>query len=222
MPACLLLATAFAQGHDPSAAEKLGAVHFETSCAPAAQVEFDRGVGLLHQFQFERAQDAFHGAVKADESCGIAYWGLALAEWSNPFDPSLRPEAQLRAGSRETHLGDSHRPRTQRERAFLTSVDRLYMSYDARTQQWRMEAYRDTMAVVAKLYPQDLEAQIFYALALAAAEPHGDKQHKARLKARVILEKILLEEPTHPGLAHYIKDVSNVPGGLKAQQDQPK
>jgi len=60
-------------------------------------------------------------------------------------------------------------------------------------------AYRDAMGDVAAKYPQDHEAQIFYALALAAAEDPADKTYAGRLKAGAILERLFQQEPTHPG-----------------------
>jgi hypothetical protein len=64
-----------AQEHQHGAAEKLGAVHFATSCNEAAQKEFDRAVALLHSFQFSRAIEGFNAALVQDATCGIAYLG---------------------------------------------------------------------------------------------------------------------------------------------------
>jgi tetratricopeptide (TPR) repeat protein len=72
-------------------------------------------------------------------------------------------------------------------------------------------AYRDAMGEVAAKYPEDHEAQIFYALAVAASEDPADKTYAGRLKAGAILEKLFEEEPTHPGLAHYIIHTYDVP-----------
>jgi len=67
------------------------------------------------------------------------------------------------------------------------------------------------MEEVAAKYPDDHEAQIFYALAVAASEDPADKSYAGRLKAGAILEKLFEEEPTHPGLAHYIIHTYDVP-----------
>ena len=67
------------------------------------------------------------------------------------------------------------------------------------------------MGEVAAKYPEDHEAQIFYALALAAAEDPADKTYAERLKAGAILEKLFEQEPKHPGLAHYIIHTYDVP-----------
>src|SRR6185437_5563473 len=52
---------------------------------------------------------------------------------------------------------------------------------------------------------------IFYALALVVAEDPGDKTYTDRLRAGTILENLFAEEPTHPGLAHYIIHAYDVP-----------
>src|ERR1700694_2602967 len=74
-----------AQEHQHRNNEKLGAVHFATSCSAAAQTGFDRAVALLHSFQFSRAIEGFNEVLGEDATCGIAYWGIALDDWSNPF-----------------------------------------------------------------------------------------------------------------------------------------
>src|SRR6185437_14102044 len=87
----MLLARAPAQEHEHGqGSEKLGTVQFETSCNAPAQQEFNRGVALLHSFQFSRAIDGFQRTLKADPSCAMAYWGVALSQWSNPFADGLR------------------------------------------------------------------------------------------------------------------------------------
>ena len=64
---------------------RLGTVHFETSCAPAAQKTFDRGVALLHSFWFSAAIKAFDEVLAADPACVMAQWGKAMSWWGNPF-----------------------------------------------------------------------------------------------------------------------------------------
>ena len=53
-------------------------------------------------------------------------------------------------------------------------------------------------------YPDDVEAAIFYALALNEAWDHGDRTYADLLKAAQILEPIQRRYPDHPGVAHYI------------------
>jgi Tfp pilus assembly protein PilF len=53
-------------------------------------------------------------------------------------------------------------------------------------------------------YPDDHEAAIFHALALLAIAPPTDKTYANQRKAGAILEPLFVEEPQHPGVAHYI------------------
>ena len=68
------------------------------------------------------------------------------------------------------------------------------------------------MATVAAAYPDDSEASIFYALAIAAAASPTDKTFADQLKAGAILEKLYRRASRIiPGLAHYIIHSYDVP-----------
>jgi hypothetical protein len=200
-----------AQAHQHGAGEKLGEVHFATSCNEVVQKEFNRAVALLHSFQFSRAIDGFNAVLGEDSTCAIAYWGIALSDWSNPFAPGIKDPGQLQLGRQNAERGSTLGARTERERAYIAAVGKLYGDFESTPQQQRLRAYRDAMGEVAANYPADHEAQIFYALALAVAEDPADKSYADRLKAGTILEKLFALEPTHPGLAHYIIHAYDVP-----------
>jgi hypothetical protein len=207
----LFAANCLAREHQHGNSEKLGTVHFATSCNGAAQKEFDRAVALLHSFQFSRAIEGFNTVLGEDATCGIAYWGIALSDWSNPFAQGIKDKSQLQAGRENAEHGKTVGSKTERERAYLAAVGKLYSDYESTSQRARLIAYRDIMQEVAAKYPEDHEAQIFYALAIAASEDPADKTYAGRLKAGAILEKLFEEEPTHPGLAHYIIHTYDVP-----------
>jgi len=206
-----IAARGMTQEHQHGNGEKLGEVHFATSCNEVAQSDFNRAVALLHSFQFSRAIEGFNVVLKEDPTCAIAYWGISLSEWSNPFAPGIKNTGQLQLGRENAERGRSQGAKTDRERAYLAAVGKLYGDFESAPEQARVLAYRDAMGNVAAKYPEDHEAQIFYALALAVAEDPGDKTYADRLKAGTILEKLFAEEPTHPGLAHYIIHAYDVP-----------
>jgi hypothetical protein len=207
----LLASNAFAQEHSHASDEKLGSVHFATSCNEAAQKEFDRAVALLHSFQFSKAIQSFNASLQADSTCGIAYWGIALSQWSNPFSAGMKDKSQLQAGKESVERGNALGTKTEREIAYIAAVSCLYHDFESTPQQNRLLDYRDSMARLAAKYPSDDEAQIFYALSLSASEELSDKTYASRLKAGAILEKLFAKEPQHPGLAHYIIHTYDVP-----------
>jgi len=212
--AVLLVFTAargMTQEHQRGNGEKLGEVHFATSCNEPAQRDFNRAVALLHSFQFNRAIDGFNAVLREDPTCAIAYWGIALSDWGNPFAPGIIDMRLLQLGRENAEHGERRGAKTDRERAYLAAVSNLYRDFGSTPQQARWLAYRNAMGEIAAKYPDDHEAQIFYALALAVAADPGDATCSDQLKAGAILEKLFAEEPTHPGLAHYIVHAYDVP-----------
>jgi tetratricopeptide (TPR) repeat protein len=194
----------FAQAHDHTSPENLGKVNFSTSCSSATQPQFNRAVALMHSFQFARAIEAFNVILVGDPSCAIADWGIALSNWGNPFAAGLKLPAQLELGRKAIEHARAAGAKTERERAYIEAVAHLFTDTASTDQRSRILAYETAMAAVSAAYPEDTEAAIFYALALAAASDPADKTYARQLKAGAILEKLFVQYPNHPGLAHYI------------------
>lgn len=204
-------AAPLAQEHQHPGGERLGTVHFETSCAAPAQATFDHAMALLHSFEFGPAIDGFTATLKADPGCAMAYWGIALARWTNPFAATIRPPAQLQQGLDAIRQAREAGPKTDRERAYIEAAAKLYSSADTMDQQARVVSYERAMAALAAAYPEDHEATIFWALSLTASALPTDKTYANQLKAGAILERLYPEEPDHPGITHYIIHSYDVP-----------
>ena len=191
--------------------QKLGTVSFGTSCTPAAQPIFNRAVSLLHSFEFRHAIEGFNQTLKTDPACGIAYWGIALSAWGNPFAPGIKPEKQIQAGLDAVKSARAAGSGTQREKDYVAAVSLLYENASTMDQPTRLAAYRDAMSALATRYADDVEAQVFHALALALSADPADKTYVNQLKAGAILESLVRRYPDHPGLAHYIIHSYDVP-----------
>ncbi len=138
-----------AQEHQHGTGEKLGAVHFATSCNRVAQKDLNRAVALLHSFQFSRAIEGFNVVLGEDATCAIAYWGIALSAWSNPFAPGIKDNSLLQLGRESVDRGTVVGAKTERERAYLAAIGKLYSDFENTSQQARLLAYRDAMGDVA-------------------------------------------------------------------------
>ena len=150
--------------HAPGAGfEHVGTVKFETTCTAPAQAPFARGMALLHSFEFGPAIDSFNAAAAADPGCGIAYWGVALSRWANPFAAGIKPPAAIQAGNAAVASAKKAGARSEREQAFIEAVANLFADGDKVNQRTRVLAYRDAMKQVAARYPKDPEASAFYA-----------------------------------------------------------
>ena len=189
---------------------RLGSVKFATSCAPAVADEFNRGVALLHSFWFSAAIEAFNGVLKQDPGCVMAHWGIAMSWWSNPFGGFRTPQA-LVAGRAAVDAAKASGGGTEREKAYLAAVDELYRDTATRDQRTRIVAYEKAMEALVAKFPDDIEARIFYSLALGQSALPTDKTYANQLKAAAFLEEEFSRQPNHPGLAHYIIHSFDVP-----------
>src|SRR2546425_1240248 len=190
---------ASAQG---ASGEKLGAIVFPVSCSPAASQQFARAVALLHSFWYEEAVKSFTEVTATDPSCAMGFWGVAMSMYYPlGYPPS---EATLKAGVAALDRAQAVGAKTPREREYLAAIEAFYRDWDKSDHRSRTLAYEKAMERVYARYPDDREAAIFYALALNATAPPTDKTYANQLKAGAILEKVLTEQPNHPGVAHYI------------------
>src|SRR6476659_6880371 len=188
---------------------KLGKVHFETSCKPEAQKHFDRGMLYQHSFWYRASQRVFEDVLKADPECGIAYWGIALSLLWNPHVPT--PAKNLAEGAVALAKAKTVSAKSQRERDYLDALGAMYADYEKVDHRTRMQAYTKAMEQLAQRYPNDDEAQIYYALALNTSASPADKTYANQLKGAAILEPIAIRQPQHPGVAHYLIHLYDAP-----------
>ena len=189
--------------HDHGTPEKLGRVHFETTCKPEVAAGFDRAVALLHSFSFSAAKTAFEQVASKDPSCAMAHWGIALTHWGNPF-AGLKPAKAVAAGHAAIQRALAAGTPSPRERDYITAAAELFKDHETVDQRTRTLAYERAMERVYKSHPSDSEAAAFYALAVNQTALPSDKTYAQQLKAAAILEKLFRDQPEHPGLAHYI------------------
>ena len=189
--------------HEHGAPEKLGMVSFPTSCLPAVQQPFDRGVALLHSFAYTAAANAFRGVAEVDPHCAMAHWGIAMTYFHPLWDPPLSP-ITISTGLREIQSARQIGANSERERKFINALALIYENADTVPYATRVSNYDHAMAELAAENPKDVEAQVFYALALLASASPMDKTHAHQKQAAALLEPLYRVYPEHPGIAHYL------------------
>ncbi|UGX92251.1 hypothetical protein G6321_00042135 [Bradyrhizobium barranii subsp. barranii] len=189
--------------------QQLGSVHFQTSCNDVAQRRFDRGMRYQHSYWYANAKEIFEEAIKADPTCSMAYWGIALTYMDNPHNaipkPNLAPG--LAAIMKAKEIGAA----TERERDYIDALMVMYADYDKIPHVQRMRMLRDAQARVAAKYPDDDEAQIAYAITLNTSADLNDKTYAQQIKGAAILEPISRRLPMHPGVTHYLIHLYDYP-----------
>jgi tetratricopeptide (TPR) repeat protein len=184
--------------------DQLGKVEFANSCSPSVQEKLLRGVAMLHSFYYSATQKAFEEIAAEDNSCAIAAWGYASILMSNPLQGVGASPKGAQQAQDAIDKGRKMGAKTQRERDYLEAVAAYYEDFANRTERARQLARAKAYGALAARYPDDDEAQIFYALYLAGTQEASDQTYAAWLKAAGILEKQFIKHPNHPGVAHYL------------------
>jgi hypothetical protein len=189
--------------------QQLGQVNFQTSCNDVAQRRFDRAMRYQHSYWYRQSGEIFAEALKADPSCAIAYWGIALGLWDNPHNPP--PAANNAPALAAIQKAQAIGAKTQRERDYIDALALVYVDYDKTPYRTRLMAHVKAMEALAQRYPQDDEAQIAYAILLNVSAPLNDKTYAQQLKGAAILEPISRRLPLHPGVTHYLIHLYDYP-----------
>jgi tetratricopeptide (TPR) repeat protein len=184
-----------------AAESTVGTLVFPNSGSAAAQKPFLHGLAQLHNFEYDDAAAAFQEAEKIDPDFAMAYWGEAMTKnhpvWMQQDLEAARAILNRLAPTPEGRLAKA---KTPREKAYVGSLDVLY---GTGTKEQRDVAYSEAMGLLSETFPDDPDAQAFYALSLLGTA-HEGRDIPTYMKAAGILEPLFYRYPHHPGIAHYL------------------
>lgn len=204
-------ALAAAEPHDHGTSPALGDVKLEASCTPAAQQRLVEALGWLHSFEYDPAERTFRLAAAADPNCAMAHWGVAMSNFHPLWAPPTA--AELKRGREALALADKAVGASPRERAYVEALGRFFNHSERLDHRQRVLAYSDAMQRLHETYPDDPEAAVFFALALIAAGTIDDDPAFSReSRAAAILDTVLVRQPNHPGVTHYLIHGFDYPG----------
>lgn len=187
---------------------KLGELTFEVTGSEEAKAAFKKGHLLLHSFEYQDAAEAFREAQKIDPEFAMAYWGEAMT-----YNHSIWQEQDFEKGNATLQkLGKTSEERigkakTDLEKEFIKAIEVLY---GAGTKATRDRAYADYMGGLYERFPENHEVASFYALALLGSVTVG-RNDEIYQKSAQVSEKILKENPNHPGALHYFIHANDDP-----------
>jgi hypothetical protein len=192
-------------GHSP------GTVEFPVSCSAQAQVEFNRGIALLHHMTYPQAREAFRRVAAIDSRCAMAYWGIAMTLFQPLWPTRPGPEA-LNQGWGAVQQAKALQPPTERERLFVAAAEAFFLEPAASDYWLRIRRWEQAMDKVHASLPDDAEAATFYALAHLATSPSNAPSRAHADRAAEILLRVYERNPDHPGAMHYLVHANDVPG----------
>jgi tetratricopeptide (TPR) repeat protein len=207
--AMLLLALHACSSKPTPAENHLGEIHLQVTGKEEALPHFEKGLLLLHNFEYQDAREAFLNAQEADPEMALAYWGEAMTH-NHPLWRQQDYEAAITALEKLASTPDERlaKAATELEKDLLQAVHILYGEGEKFD---RDVAYRDYLAGLYQKYPGNQEIAAFYALSLLGAVPAGRDDESFDKGAR-IAQGILAENPNHPGALHYLIHANDDPG----------
>ncbi len=149
-----------------------------TTSSEAAQQWFDRGLIWTYAYHHEEAIVCFKNALKEDENCAMAHWGIAYAigpNYNKPweaFEDDEKPDALQQAQdalAAATTLKDGV---STWERALIEALPHRYPE-DAAVEAYAPwnDAYANAMRDVHKAHSQDLDVCCLFAEAIMNRTP---------------------------------------------------
>jgi tetratricopeptide (TPR) repeat protein len=133
----------------------------------------------------------------------MAYWGIALDLLGNTLSAPPSRDAARRAWDM-LEKARAVEAKTERERAWIDAIRTYFRDHDKLAVDARLLAYDKAMRELSERYPDDFEAQVYYALTLQASAPKGDLTYANQFKSAAMLEKLYAANPQHPGITHYL------------------
>jgi predicted Zn-dependent protease len=199
---CLCVAMTALEAPWATSAEQFGEVHFPIACNAGVQEKFDLALAMLHTFSFPEAAKTFTAVSQEDPDCAMAYWGLAATAIGSLYGG--RPGPMAIQGKIAVEKAKAIGGKTSRERDYIATIEVFYRGADKIDYATRVHGYANALERLHRKYPDDREAEIFYAYALSALGAPTDQTFAYQLKGAAILEKLLVELPNHPGVIHYL------------------
>ena len=177
-------------------------IHFSTSTNNSlAQEHFILGLAYLHSFSYSLALEQFIQAYNLDSQFAMAYVFSSLT-YSEPVWLIENPEKswqQVKLMNLKIHFDKL----TQREQLYVTAVRKFFDQGIA-----HYDDYINELKKLHHLFPHDHEAALFLVGILFSKTQLGIRGYlkrntEDRHLQMIILDKILKENPNHPGALHY-------------------
>lgn len=185
----------------------LGAHKMKVTATPEAQAFFDQGVNLLFGFNHAEAIRSFREAARLDPNCAMCWWGVAYALGSNinlPMPDDAIPAAWLALKKAQAGAPGV----SEREQVWIAALSKRYAEKKGADRAALNAAFAAAMGDLAAKYPDDLDAQTFWAEAMMDTQPwdywEADGKTPKGNGAQIVatLEAVMAKAPEHPGALH--------------------
>ena len=171
----------------------IGNAHISITATPEAQMWFDQGLNLLHDFWDYESVRAFVQGTRVDPNCALCYWGIYRAElFTHSNAKYYAKQALAKAVSLKKQVGEA-------DRLYIEVAEKSEKEGKKSSASKQVKLYRK----LVKRYPSDPQARIFLAEALSDGYNDDGKPNASQKEALAILQSVLKEDPENSAANHY-------------------
>jgi tetratricopeptide (TPR) repeat protein len=176
----------------------IGNAHIRITATPEAQMWFDQGLNLLHDFWDYESVRAFEQSVRVDPQCAMCYWGIYQAEKFRHSSAKYYGEQALtKAVSLKSRVSKSER--LYIEASAAEAAEKSEKEDKSTKESREVQVYRK----LVKHDPKDKQARIFLAWALTDGYDDDSQPRAGQKEALAIFEAVVKEDPDNSAANHY-------------------
>jgi tetratricopeptide (TPR) repeat protein len=177
----------------------IGNSHLAITAIPEAQMWFDQGLNLLHDFWDYESERAFEQSIRADPTCAMCYWGLYQAlMFRHSMGTAYSDEALASAVKLKDHAAKAEQLYIE---AAVAGSDAAKNADDEDRSDNEKEIV--VWRRLVKEYPADLQAKIFLSNSLRDGYDDAGKPKKGTKESIAVLQEILKVAPNDSAANHY-------------------
>ncbi len=178
----------------------IGNAHIHITATPEAQMWFDQGLNLLHDFWDYESVRAFEQSVRVDPQCAMCYWGIYRAAKTNyrAANKYFRDQALTKAVSLKGHASKTERLYIEASAA-AEAAEKSEKKDKGPTESKEVQLFRK----LVKRDPKDMQARIFLAWALTDGYDDDGQPRAGQKQALAIFQTVLKEDPDNSAANHY-------------------
>ncbi|HLZ49668.1 MAG TPA: hypothetical protein VKP61_02870 [Candidatus Acidoferrum sp.] len=177
----------------------IGNAHIRITATPDAQVWFDQGLNLLHDFWDYESVRAFEQSVRVDPQCAMCYWGVYQAEkFRHSNSKYFSSQALAKAVSLKGRASKAERLYIEASAA-ADAAENSENEEKNKGESREVQIYRK----LVKSNPRDTQARIFLAEALSDGYDDENQPLAGQKEALSILQNVLKDDPENSAANHY-------------------
>lgn len=181
----------------PEKLSGIGNAHIKITASPEAQMWFDQGLNLLHDFWDYESVRAFVQGTRADPNCAMCYWGIYHAELFT--HSNAKYYAKLALANAVRLKGHVSKP----ERLYIEASEAAEASdkseKENKGESKEVQLYRK----LVKSSPHDLQARVFLAEAVQDGYDDNGQPNSGEKETLAILQSVMKEDPENSAANHY-------------------